>query len=69
MENLSSDSSPTPPENISKLQEELRRLLNSLSIENGSDTPDYVLAEYLISCLQAYEKAIAAREAWFSGDE
>ena len=32
-------------------------LINMFSLENGSDTPDYVLAEYLTDCLKAYDKA------------
>lgn len=41
----------------SKLKEEIRRQLNMHSRENVSDTADFVLAEYLMDCLEAYEKA------------
>jgi len=37
--------------------DELTSLLNRTSQENFSDTPDFVLAEYLINCLHAYELA------------
>lgn len=43
---------------------ELENLINRMSIENGSNTPDFVLAEYLTNCLCIYEKAIEQREAW-----
>jgi hypothetical protein len=43
------------------LQSALQDLLNSYSRENESNTPDFVLAEYLMNCLIAYEKAIQER--------
>jgi len=46
----------------STFEKELCHLINRFSRENGSDTPDYVLAEYMNDCLNAYEKAIRARE-------
>ena len=36
---------------------ELESLINKFSLENRSNTPDFVLAEYLVSCLLAYEHA------------
>jgi hypothetical protein len=46
-------------------KEELTHLINRYSLENGSDTPDFMLAEYLVSCLNAYERAVEQRSAWF----
>jgi hypothetical protein len=43
----------------------LRALLNRYSAENGSDTPDFVLAEYLLGCLLAFDAAVRRREAWY----
>jgi len=48
-----------------EFQKELRSLINRCSLENGSDTPDFLLAEYLRDCLDAYEKLSRARDAWF----
>ncbi len=45
-------------------QTELAALLNKHSIENGSDTPDFILAKYIRGCLAAYEMAINERERW-----
>ena len=45
--------------------QELRRLINYHSRENGSDTPDFVLAEYLVACLDAFDKATARRAEWY----
>ncbi len=42
-------------------EEELRALINKHSKENGSDTPDFVLAEYLTRCLSAFDGAVNAR--------
>lgn len=39
--------------------------MNRHSLENGSDTPDFLLADYLIHCLEAFDTAVAAREQWY----
>lgn len=44
---------------------ELEHLLNRHSMENASDTPDFVLAEYLAGCLKVFNKAVQARELWY----
>jgi hypothetical protein len=45
---------------------ELTKLINRHSMENGSDTPDYILANYLTACLVAYDNALNERSARFS---
>lgn len=45
---------------------ELESLINRYSKENDSDTPDFILAEYLRDCLHAYNAAVAAREKWYN---
>lgn len=47
---------------------ELRQLLNSYSKENDSDTPDYILAQYIQDCLDAYNRALQTREKWYGRD-
>ena len=42
----------------------LKDLINKHNMENGSDTPDFVLAKYLTDCLAAFDRAISAREDW-----
>ncbi len=44
---------------------ELQSLINSHSLENGSDTPDFILAQYIGECLEAFDKATKAREKWY----
>ena len=43
----------------------LADLINKYKLDKGSNTPDYILAEYLNDCLIAYENIIYAREKWF----
>lgn len=47
-------------------RDSLKNLINYHSKENGSNTPDFVLAEFLVDCLAAYDKAMEQREKWFS---
>lgn len=48
-----------------EFEEALRELLNKTSQENGSNTPDFILARYLIDCLNAYNKATNRRDKWY----
>ena len=48
-----------------ELQEKLAAILNAESRENESNTPDFILAEYMLSCLEAYEKATKRRDDWY----
>ena len=44
------------------LRKDIASLLNRYSRENASGTPDFILADYLAACLDAYDGAVAARE-------
>lgn len=44
---------------------ELANLLNRYSKENISNTPDFILASYIESCLQAFNQAVEVRESWY----
>ena len=44
---------------------DLRALINTHSQENASGTPDYILAEYLVACLDAFGAAVRYREEWY----
>lgn len=48
------------------LGEELTKLLNRHSCENNSNTPDFLLARYLLQSLEVYERAVRARDSWYS---
>lgn len=49
---------------MGNLRDDIQRLLNSYNAETGSNTPDFILAEYLVDCLAAFDKAAVAREKW-----
>jgi hypothetical protein len=51
--------------NYKKFQRELETLINCYSMENGSNTPDWVLAEYLVNCLKNFDTTSRAREKWY----
>ena len=51
-----------------KFQKELESLINEHSIENASNTPDFILAQYLSGCLSAFTVAIQQRENWYGRD-
>ncbi len=48
-----------------QFQKELKELLNNHCKENGSNTPDYILAEYLIGCLENFDKTTRNRKNWY----
>jgi len=45
--------------------DELARLLNKYAKEGESNTPDFVLAEYIRKQLEAWNVAIRIREKWY----
>jgi len=40
----------------------LRNAINCSAIENASNTEDYILTDYLLACLSAYETAVIRRD-------
>lgn len=50
------------------LLSEIRVALNKHSAENSSNTPDFILAQYLLSCLLAFDNAVRQRENWYGRD-
>ena len=46
-------------------KKQLANLLNEYSMENESNTPDFILAQYLVRCLNAFECAVNARERFY----
>jgi hypothetical protein len=49
---------------VSDIRKEIETAINRCCAENGSDTPDFILAEFLTDCLAAWDKAVDARERW-----
>ena len=50
------------------LEKDIERTINRHSAENASNTPDYILAQYLIACLSAFNVATQQRETWYGRD-
>ena len=50
---------------MSDLARELAEVLNRYSRENVANTPDFLLAEYMLDALAAAEKLIVARDGWY----
>lgn len=48
--------------NYLDFREELKGLINIHSMENSSNTQDFVLANYLTACLIAYDNAVVERD-------
>lgn len=50
------------------LREDIQTAINRNSAENTSDTPDFILAQYIESCLAAFDAAVQQRENWYGRD-
>lgn len=50
---------------MENLEKELAALLNKYNRESKSYTPDFILAQYVLDCLDAYEKAAHKRDVWW----
>ena len=50
---------------MSNFQKELQELINKHCLENESDSPDFILAEYMLDTLDAYNDAVKKRENWY----
>ena len=48
-----------------EFEKELEHLINKHSLENDSNTPDFILAHYLVECLHNWNDAVTARENWY----
>ncbi len=53
-----------PAEKRERMVRGFASLINCNSAENQSATPDFILGEYLMGCLETYERAVNQREAW-----
>jgi hypothetical protein len=44
---------------------ELEALINRHSMERGSQTPDFILAKYMLKCLTNFDEASVERDTWY----
>jgi hypothetical protein len=51
---------------VTEFEKELARILNKACQENESNTPDFILAQYMMDSLHAFNTATQARDAWYN---
>lgn len=54
-----------PARTLTEFSRDLSNLLNRYARESASDTPDFLLANYMLRALEAAEELILAREGWY----
>jgi len=50
---------------IDQFEKELEQLINKFCLENDSNTPDFILAKYLVECYHTFNETINVRENWY----
>ena len=50
---------------MTELEKSLRDVINQHGAEKASNTPDYILAQYLSGCLAAFDVAVQQRETHY----
>ena len=53
---------------MADFRKDLEVLINRHSKENGSNTPDFILALFLGQCLDSFDAAVQQRETWYGRD-
>ena len=48
-----------------QLIDDFATAINKVSAENGSNTPDFVLANYLAMCLENFDHITKMRDDWY----
>lgn len=49
----------------SEFEVKLMHLINECSMESGSNTPDFILAQYLYNCLLTWNIITKKRDDWY----
>lgn len=50
----------------SKLMKSIEEAINIESWENEANVPDFILAEFLIRCFNAFNDMVKKRDKWYS---
>jgi len=53
---------------MTDFEKQIAEVINVYSKENESDTPDFILAQYLNACLKAFNEGVNARKKWYGGE-
>jgi hypothetical protein len=67
VEPISEENPAHPKQRYAAFERSLGRVINRHSMENASDTPDFIMAEFLTKILQAFDEMIQARDKWYGG--
>ncbi len=54
---------------MDEFRKEIESVINKHSQENVSNTPDFILATYILGCLNAFDTAVLKREAYYGRPE
>ena len=57
----------TREKDYDRLRNKIEEAINIFSLENGSDTADFILAEYLVDCLKVFDKTMQSRDKYVDG--
>ena len=52
-------------EQKTKLIQDFATAINKVSAENNSNTPDFILANYLVMCLETFDHITNMRNDWY----
>ena len=52
-----------------RLAKEFAAVINKNSVENESNTPDWVTGLFLVNCLEHFNSAICNRDNWYGGKQ
>lgn len=68
MEYKGIDTFPIPevPEEPKTFVEALDKLINKWSVENLNNTPDFIVAQYMLDALNIFTNAITSRDRWYN---
>ena len=50
---------------IENFKHDLAKLINIYSLESVSNTPDFIIAEYLTNTLLEFDKLMRSRDNWY----
>lgn len=58
-----------PPIPQPTFEQELTQLIHKFGLEKESDTPDYILAQHLVHCLDTYNTTCKKKREWYSAPD
>ena len=47
------------------IRKDFEHIINKYSLENESNTPDFILAGFLLECLKVFQMSTKARDKWY----